>query len=294
MVLNETHTYEDIYLQIKELGEQYEDFATTKILGISHDGRAIPMIRIGLGVECLVLTAGIHGKESINPVLIGKLAEEYCQLYKKDQTIEGYPVRNLLNQYAICMIPMVNPDGYEIAMNGFDVIRNPVLRQKCKMRGIRHEYWKYNARGVDINRNFPCKSYIQQQFGEYPASEKETQALIRLFSEYETVGYIDFHSRGRIIYYYRHGMPLSYNQKNHCLAQSMQKISDYTIGKKEEEYFSNLNGGTPIHYYSELLKKPAITIETVDNHADFPLHPSYQEQTYQEIRLLPLEIMNKT
>ena len=117
---------------------------------------------------------------------------------------------------------------------------------------------------------------------------------MKVFEEYETVGYIDFHSRGRIINYYRQAMPFSYNQRNHKLARYMQKLSDYSIGKREEEYMSRLNGGTPVNYYSELLQKPAITVETVEETAGFPLDPSYQEKTYQEIHTLPLEIINKT
>ena len=147
------------------------------------------------------------------------------------------------------------------------------------------------ARAVDINRNFPCKSYIQQQFGEYPASEQETQTLIRVFEQWDTIGYLDFHSRGRIIYYYRQAMPFSYNQRNHKLARYMQKLSNYSLGKQEEEYLSRLNGGSPVNYYSELLHKPAITVETVEENADFPMDPSCQERTYEEIRMLPLEII---
>lgn len=294
MVLNKHFSYEEILQNMESLSETYSEFSICRMMGTSHDDRQIPMIRIGLGIDSLVLTAGIHGRESVNPVLLLKMAEEYCQAYADDEEIAGYSVREALNKCSICIVPLVNPDGYEIALNGYERIRNPILRQLCKIRGIDSEHWKYNARGVDVNRNFPCKSYIQQQLGEYPASENETQALMRVFEEYETIGYIDFHSRGRIIYYYRHAMPFSYNQRNHKLARYMQKLSDYSIGKREEEYLSRLNGGTPVNYYSELLKKPAITVETVEEEAGYPLDPSYQEKTYAEIRALPLEIINKT
>ena len=200
-------------------------------------------------------------------------------------------MRELLNHCSICFLPIVNPDGYVIATESFNAIRNPILRQTCKMRGVDWPYWKYNARTVDINRNFACKSYIQQQFGEYPASEQETKALIRVFEQCDTIGYLDFHSRGRIIYYYRQAMPFSYNQRNHKLARYMQKLSNYSLGKQEEEYLSRLNGGSPVNYYSELLHRPAITVETVEENADFPLNPSCQERTYEEIRILPLEII---
>ena len=35
----------------------------------------------------------------------------------------------------------------------------------------------------------------------------------------------------------------------------------------------------------------AITVETVEENADFPMDPSCQERTYEEIRMLPLEII---
>lgn len=293
MVLNQIYTYEEIFQDVKNLSETYSDFTTFRIIGYSHDHRPIPLLRIGLGIETLVLTAGIHGRDAVNPILFLQMAEEYCKSYQENTTMEQYDVQDLLNRCSICFLPLLNPDGYEIALHGFDILRNPILRQLCKMREIDHNHWKYNAHCVDINRNFPCKSYIQQQIGEYPASEPETRALMKVFEEYETVGYLNFQSRGRIIYYYRHAMPFSYNQKNYRLARFMQKISDYNIGKKEEEFYSRLNGGTPVNYYSELFKNPALTIETIEPNAEYPLKPEYQKDTYEEIRSLPLEIIEK-
>ena len=291
ITLNQSYTYEELLRNLQESGTQYPESTIYKKVGESHDERPIPMLRVGLGLDTLILTSGIHGKESINPVLLTRMAQEYCQAYQDNSYMGNYQVRELLNHCSICFLPIVNPDGYVIATESFSAIRNPILRQACKMRGVDWPYWKYNARAVDINRNFPCKSYIQQQFGEYPASEQETQTLIRVFEQWDTIGYLDFHSRGRIIYYYRQAMPFSYNQRNHKLARYMQKLSNYSLGKQEEEYLSRLNGGSPVNYYSELLHKPAITVETVEENADFPMDPSCQERTYEEIRMLPLEII---
>lgn len=291
IVLNRRYSYEDISQKMKELSGQYPDFTVCRPIGTSHDGRDIPMMRVGLGKKALVLTAGIHGRESVNPVLLVKMLEDYCQAFQNREDRYGYSVQKLLNSCSFVVIPLLNPDGYEIALQGFSVIHNPVLRQLCKMKEIGWQHWKYNARGVDINRNFPCRSYIQQQLGEYPASENETQALIGVFQNYDPLGYVDFHSRGRIIYYYRQAMPFAYNQRNHKLARYLQKLSDYSLGKREEEYLSHLNGGRPVNYFSEFLGKPAITVETVEEDASYPLDPSYQEKTYREICALPLELL---
>ncbi|MGI6094358.1 MAG: M14 family zinc carboxypeptidase [Lachnospiraceae bacterium] len=292
ITLGTRFSYEDILTHMMQMAEVYSDFVICRMIGQSHDARPIPMLRIGLGEKVLFCTAGIHGRETINPILLLKMIEEYCTYYEKQEKMEDrYPIRSMLDQYSICFIPLVNPDGYEIALNGFSAIQNPILRQEIRMKQMDAHYWKYNARGIDINRNFPCASYVRQQPWEYPASENETQALIQIFQSYDSIGYLDFHSRGKVIYYYRKAMPVRYNLHSHRLARSFQKVSHYHLGKKEEEMITNFSGGNSVQYYSEYLKLPAITIETVEDEATFPLNTAYQKETYEEIRMIPLKML---
>lgn len=293
IALNQRYSYQDIFASMQILSEKFPEFTICRIIGQSHDERQIPMMRVGLGMETLICTAGVHGRESINPVLLLRMMEEYCTAYKEYDRIDGIEVFPLLNRYSICFVPLVNPDGYEIALHGYGIIQNPLLRRMCRRRNINYQDWKYNARGVDINRNFPCKSYIQQQLQEYPASEQETQTLMRLFQDYETLAYLDFHSRGNVIYYYRQAMPYTYNIHCRHLAKNLQKASGYALGKKEEEFMSSLNGGNSVHFYSETIGKPAITIETVEDDASFPLSTAYQNDAYQRVHTLPLILLQE-
>lgn len=146
ITLNQSYTYEELLRNLQESGAQYPDFTVYKEVGESHDERSIPMLRVGLGLDALILTAGIHGKESINPVLLTRMAQEYSQAYQDNLNMRNYPVRELLDHCSICFLPIVNPDGYVIATESFNAIRNPILRQTCKMRGVDWPYWKYNAR----------------------------------------------------------------------------------------------------------------------------------------------------
>lgn len=292
--LSKKYNYDDICDELAKLAKQYSEFVVLRNVGTSHDEREIPMIRVGTGKQALILTAGIHGHESVNPILLLRMAEEYCEAYWGSDGIEHYEIEDLFNQYSICFIPVLNPDGYEIANRGFEVIRNPVLRHLCKMKKILPENWKYNARGVDISRNFPCHSYVQQQLCEYPASEDETKAFMQVIKDYDTMGYVDFHSRGKIIYYYRNAMSMSYNMKSQRLAKYLQRLSQYNLGKKEEEYMSRLNGGSPVDYYSEITGKPALTVETVADTATYPLGVEYQKESYEEIYRIPLEMLLHT
>ena len=142
IALNRRYSYEDIFQGMEELSRRYPDFTVCRSIGTSHDGRDIPMMRVGLGKKTLVLTAGIHGRESVNPVLLVKMLEDYCQAFQDREERYGYPVQTLLNGCSVVVIPLVNPDGYEIALRGFSVIHNPVLRQLCKMKEIGWQHWK--------------------------------------------------------------------------------------------------------------------------------------------------------
>jgi len=291
--LEQRYTYEDILASIEHLSQEYSPFVICRMIGKSHDDRLIPMIRIGTGESTLICTAGMHGRETVNPVLVLKIIEEYCEGYQNRRTIGNtYDVYKLLNTYSICFVPLVNPDGYVVALDGFSSIQNPILRQNIRMKRIASECWKYNARGVDINRNFPSKSYVQQQISEYPGSENETKAIMNVFRDYHSVGYVDFHSKGKIIYYYHQSMPSVYNQKSHGLAKYLQKISRYSLGKKEEDTFSKLNGGNCVSYYCESLEKPALKVETLEDNAIFPLHMKYKKEAFDEIHTIPLGILN--
>ena len=292
--LGRTCTYEEIMESIRTLTKHYPEYLTYYQAGTSHDGREIPGIRLGSSDECLICSAGIHGRESVNPVLMVHMMNVYCEKLAGNHKTANHALQKLFKKYSIYFLPLLNPDGYEIALWGFHVIQNPILRQAMRRMEIPHEVWKANARGIDINRNFPCKSFVAQGSMKMAGSENETKALMRAFETYpKSLGYLDFHSRGRIIYYYRSAMPYLYNRQGNHMAKRLQRICGYEIGTKREEFGTKLSGGNSVNYYSESYEKLAITIETVDDLAGFPLAEYHQLRTYREIRQLPLVFLNE-
>jgi len=217
---------------------------------------------------------------------------EYPNLHLEaeyEYMLYGTCIYELLQTFTILFVPLLNPDGYMVSLEGFEAIRNEQLKQKCMDMKISNIEWKYNARGIDINRNFPSKLWKSKNADDYAASEDETKALIFLFHEYKSKGFLDFHSRGKTIFYYRSIMPESYNKKQLQIAMRFKEITNYELVTPQDEVETGDTGGNTVHYYSEHFYKPALTIETVDENATFPLQNELRASAFEELKLVIFE-----
>ena len=175
-------TYEKIYFALWELGQRYGNFVQFRVIGRSHDDRMIPMLEIGKGDTCIICLSGVESGDRNLPEYLLSIAKDYCRSYESNWTIgESYEVRKLLDKVRICMIPMLNPDSYEICEYGYGAIHNPIHRQMLKMQDRPVEEYECNARGIDLRRNFPTNYYQRKRVNQEPASENETRALISIF-----------------------------------------------------------------------------------------------------------------
>lgn len=188
------------------------------------------------------------------------------------------------------MIPLLNPDGYEICRNGFGTIRNPIYRQMLRMQSIPDKDFGYNARGIDLAHNFPTVHYIRSRMGEEPASENETKALIRIIQEYGGRGLLSFGQSGREIIYYHSQQGMGCLPKSYRLARHMQKSSSYHLEKEQmaESPNQKFKGmGTPEQYYMQTIKQPAFRIKVPAPGGG--VGEESKKTIYGEIHLLPLE-----
>ena len=305
-------SYEKYLADARNLAKQYEAILSYVTIGTSHDNRDIVLLKLGIGKQFLLCCGGVHARETINPVVLLRIIEYYAELYvnhkqerfslknklytetrqlreEYEKMLYGACVYELLQTYTILFVPLLNPDGYMISLKGFESINDTTLRQRCISKNISREEWKFNARGVDINRNFPSKLWRPKSEEDTVASENETQILIKLLKEYRTRGFLDFHSRGKQIYYYRSMMPESYNNQQLEIATRLMQITNYELMPPENEIDCGDTGGNTVHYYSEYFLKPALTIETVDEDAVFPLALHYRSSTFEELKLVILE-----
>jgi len=128
------------------------------VLGKSVEKRPITAVVLGSGDTTCLLFGVIHGNEPLGGALLDRLKDH---LQHDPRRLQGKRV---------VIIPVLNPDGLA--------------------RGTRT-----NARGVDLNRNFPAASWRPgPRHGEAPASEPETRALLAAMRRYRPVRILSIHS----------------------------------------------------------------------------------------------------
>ena len=163
-------TYEAIYYSLWEAARRYSSFTQFRVIGKSHDDRMIPMLEIGQGDACIFCVAGFSGTDGQMTDRLTRMALELCRIYECNWTVdELYEVKKLLDQTRLCIIPVVNPDGYEICRKGYNTVRNPIFRQMLKMQDVPCDEFEGNARGMDTARNFPTTFCSRKKIHQQPA-----------------------------------------------------------------------------------------------------------------------------
>ena len=297
ITLNKPYYYNHLVKDATLLSIAYPDILRVESIGITVSNRSILLIKVGKGKRGILLTGGVHGRESVNTIALMAMCEEYAFAYSSASERERMKKKWKINvgeffeEFTLYTVPLVNPDGYMIALNGFHLIHNHEQRDMAKATGIPYQDWKYNQCIMDINRNFPSVTWKPKFPLDVAGSETETKALMKLMTEVQSEAYIDYHSRGNEIYYYRNQMPEAYNRKQLEIAKNLSLVTGYKLVHPEREIDLGDTGGNTVHYYSEQTGMPAFTIETVPEEEKFPLPIHYQQTVYCQLLNTPFVVV---
>ena len=183
-------------------------------IGKSVRGRAIECWMLGDGPDVTLILATIHGDEPAGTPLLKKLADHLTE----------HP--ELFDGKRLLLIPVANPDGFAA-------------------------HKRTNARGVDLNRNYPAANYNEDpDHGHGALSEPESKALFDLLQRYQPARVVSIHQPIR-----SGAACIDYDGPAKLLAETMSAASDLPIHKL---------GGQPGSlgsYVGETLGKPIITVE---------------------------------
>jgi len=315
------YSSEDYSEIAKELVSRYPDILAYKSIGYSHDGKEIYSIVMTEDVNKAVgrddfrtfrmhylIDAGVHGRETVNPAILIKQIEDYAADYYKDSHIRDFNLRDILSKSVFHFVPLVNPDGHDLAKFGFASLDSDSARDRLSsIEDKDYSQWKANALGVDLNKNFPDfylqdgangltdkwqvypgDFYSMNPAGEYypgtsPGSEPETRALMEYMKSFDFRSYVSYHSRGNIVYYEYNWYPESYRSNSLELAQKTREVTGYRLIPD-----TGAGSGYSTSYHAALSLKPSLTVETLSYYTDLPSGNDTYLEAYERTWLLPL------
>ncbi|XP_042146799.1 carboxypeptidase D isoform X1 [Ixodes scapularis] len=154
------YNHEEMTAFLRKVSTNYPDFTRLYSVGKSVQNRDLWVLLITkepheetLLKPNVKYVANMHGNEAVGRQLMVYLIAHLLTRYNTD----AY-VRYLLDNTRIHIMPSMNPDGYEISKEG----------------ACTGTLGRYNARGVDLNRNFPDHFKTQTE-----SEQPETTAVRR-------------------------------------------------------------------------------------------------------------------
>lgn len=163
------------------------------VIGTSVEGRALDAYTYGKGETHLLFVGGIHGGYEWNSVL---LAYQFMDYVKENPGV-------IPDAITVTVIPSLNPDGvYKITgkEGRFMTIDVPANREATSPG-------RFNARGVDLNRNFDCKWKPESTWrsevvsaGSAAFSEPEAAALRDFVLKNTPDAVVFWHSQSNAVY----------------------------------------------------------------------------------------------
>ncbi|OIP77370.1 MAG: hypothetical protein AUK16_02100 [Parcubacteria group bacterium CG2_30_44_11] len=145
-----------------------------EVIGSSVEGRALESYSFGSGTSRILFVGGVHGGYEWNSILLAYKAIDYLAEHP-----ELVP-----DDITVTIIPNLNPDGTYAAIGTtgrFTVAQIPNDTGRATGTG------RFNAKGVDLNRNFDCKWQPESSWRNNPVSAGTT-----VFSEPEAATLRDF------------------------------------------------------------------------------------------------------
>jgi len=153
--------------------------SSQSVIGTSVQNREIEAYTFGIGETDLLFVGGIHGGYEANTI---QLAEAVIDEFQLD-------ISMIPESVTVHIIPNLNPDGYALPTTASDRDR------------------RFNANGVDLNRNFDCRWQPESSWrsetvsaGTEAFSEPEAEALRTYVNDIHPNAAVFWHSKANAVY----------------------------------------------------------------------------------------------
>lgn len=259
----QNYDYSMMMNDIKKLQTAYPFLQSTPI-GNSVLAQPIPEILIGNGSKRIHYNGSFHANEWITTPTIMTFLNDYLLALTNQTTIRGLSMGPLYNQTTLSLVPMVNPDGVNLVINGPPA--NEALKNKLiawNNNSTNFSGWKANINGVDLNDQFPAKWELENARnpqtpgprdygGEAPLTQPEAIAMADLTRNSNFAWVLAFHTQGRVIYW---GFENLEPPESQTMVEEFSRVSGYEPIQSANSYAGYKD------WFIQDWRRPGFTVE---------------------------------
>jgi len=241
----------EVCFAANELAARYPGALSLESIGRSYLGRDILCLRLGAlqkadGIRHVIYIGAHHALERITSQLLLRFCEDAAFCIARGYPLFGFDTRYLAATRCLHVVPMLNPDGVELALHGLDAF-NPARERILRANGGSADMsrWQANARGVDLNHNYnaaweECRRRElaagvygpgpTRYGGEYPESEPEVAALCNYIRAGDFAALLALHTQGEEIYWqFGENTP----PQSEAMARQLARLTGYTLAQPD-------------------------------------------------------------
>jgi g-D-glutamyl-meso-diaminopimelate peptidase len=239
-------------------------FLMKETIGNSVLSKEIPSLFLGRGEKRVHFNASFHANEWITTPIVLTFLNDYLLALTNNLPIRGVYPLPLYFQTNLTIVPMVNPDGVDLVLNGppnNETVRANLI--KWNNGSSDFSGWKANINGVDLNDQFPAEWEKERERnpktpgprdygGESPLSQPESIAMAELTKEMDFARVLAFHTQGEVIYW---GFNNLEPPESELLANEFARVSGYQAEQTVDSYAGYKD------WFIQDWRRPGFTIE---------------------------------
>jgi g-D-glutamyl-meso-diaminopimelate peptidase len=258
-------------------------FFETSSIGDSVLGKEIPEVLLGKGNKKVHYNGSFHANEWITTPVIMTFLNDYLLALTNHSDIRGVSMLPLYERFTLSIVPMVNPDGVNLVLDG-PPSTEPYRSRVIEWNNDSTDFsgWKANIRGVDLNDQFPARWEIEKARrptkpgprdypGERPLSEPEAIAMAELTKSRDFYRVIAFHTQGKEIYW---GFENLEPPQSEVIVKEFSRVSGYKAVQTLDSYAGYKD------WCIQDWRRPGFTVELGEGTNPLPL--SQLQEIYQE------------
>lgn len=274
----------DYNIMMNDIGrlQNVYPFLQTPSIGNSVLGREMPEILIGTGNKRVHYNGSFHANEWITTAVLMTFLNDYLLSLTNQGGIRGLLTFPLYQETLLSIVPMVNPDGVSLVINGLP--GEPWRSRPVEWNKGSTDFtgWKANIRGVDLNDQFPARWDLERARnpknpgprdygGEKPLSEPEAIGMAELTRKRDFSRVLAFHTQGEEIYWGFENMEPSVSE---VMVNEFARVSGYKPVKTLKSYAGYKD------WFIQDWQRPGFTVELGFGINPLPL--SQFDEIYQE------------